>query len=144
MEQSTIAVLARIDGAVHVTRCRHSTIALQSQQLRLHESSDLQCRVAVSAGAILEECTGITFVTSSPLLFDVKDFDWLRSRVPSPNYTVEISDKEVDAEAVVVNAFETSEKSEKDYAHMHEVNLNECSAVTPFGTPDNESDEDEL
>ena len=114
---------------------------LQSQQLRLHESSDLQCRVDVSAGAILEECTRITFVTSSPLLLDVNDFDWLRSGVSSPNYTVEIIEKEVVNVAAVVNAFGTSEK---DYSLMHEVHSNVSTLVTPTGTRDNESDEDEL
>jgi hypothetical protein len=89
VEHPSIAVPVLIQGAAHMNQCRHFTIALRSQQLRLHESSDLQCRVAVSVGAILEECTRITFLSSPQHLLDVKDFDWLRNGVPGPNYTVE-------------------------------------------------------
>jgi len=90
-----------IQGAAHVTNCHRSTIVLQSQQLRLHESTDLTCRVQVSAGAILEDCSRVVFqcqaqATGAPPL-DVKDFDWLRNGIPSPNFRVEaIEEDELD------------------------------------------------
>ena len=101
-------------GTVHVTNCRHLELVLkESQQLRLHDSTDLTCHVNATIGAILEGCTRIVFAippvvstttTSSSMtllsteqpqderqglvLLDAKDFDWLRTGVPSPNFKV--------------------------------------------------------
>jgi len=79
-----------IQGAMHVTQCHGSTIHLvRSQQIRLHESTDLVCRIEASAtGIILEDCTRIVFQCPDQEV-DIKDFDWLRSGVPSPNFTAE-------------------------------------------------------
>lgn len=102
-----------IQGAAHVTKCRHSVLTLRVQQLRLHESSDLTCRVAVSAGAILEECNRIAFFqiilaaasTSHHHPLEVKDFDWLRNGIPSPNYTIERIILEEGEDVAAVEAF---------------------------------------
>lgn len=93
-------------GTVHVTNCHNLKLVLkESQQLRLHDSTDLTCHVNATIGAILEGCTRIVFAippavstTSSTLsseqnetqvlLLDAKDFDWLRTGVPSPNFKV--------------------------------------------------------
>ena len=93
-----------IQGAAHVTNCHRSTIVLRSQQLRLHESTDLTCRVQVSAGAILEDCTRVVFqcqpqAPGAPPL-DVKDFDWLRNGIPSPNFRVEAIEEDEQDETV--------------------------------------------
>lgn len=56
--------------------------------------------VTVTSGIILEECKQIHFfhkpvTNNQQQQLDVKDFDWLRNNVPSPNYTMnEIDDDE--------------------------------------------------
>jgi hypothetical protein len=50
--------------------------------------------VKISAGAILEDCTRVTFYTNTTTTttnaaLDVRDFNWLRSGVPSPNYSIQ-------------------------------------------------------
>lgn len=65
----------------------------RAQQLRLHACDDLTCRIALTAGAILEHCRQISFFRASadePL--DVKDFDWLYNGMPSPNFTIQDQD----------------------------------------------------
>jgi hypothetical protein len=60
-------------------------------QLRMHESKDLKCHVKVGTGPILEDCTGIILHASgeeNDLTYDAKDFNWLRNRVPSPNFCI--------------------------------------------------------
>jgi hypothetical protein len=39
----------------------------------------------VTAGAILEDCTGLVFYSEA---IEVKDFNWLRSGIPSPNFEI--------------------------------------------------------
>jgi hypothetical protein len=111
-------------GAVHVTNCHMVTLILsETQQLRLHDSTDLTCHVPNPAtiGAILEGCTRIVFIIPpssvqpsiapihgsaqdwdsagtrqekqkqpppTPPLLDAKDFNWLRTGIPSPNFSV--------------------------------------------------------
>ena len=76
---------------VHVTDCHQLTLYLESQQLRLHESTDLYCHVKISAGAILEDSTRLRFYHNADTdgTLDVRDFNWLRSGVPSPNFSIE-------------------------------------------------------
>jgi hypothetical protein len=47
--------------------------------------------VKISAGAILEDCTRVTFYTNTTTAaaLDVRDFNWLRSGVPSPNFSIQ-------------------------------------------------------
>lgn len=75
-----------------MTGCHSTRIWTQSQQLRLHESTNLHCHSVVSAGAILEDCTRLVFHTSSQL--EVKDFNWLKQGEASPNYSIEDSKAE--------------------------------------------------
>ena len=93
VSHSTVQVFHPIQGAVHVTDCHDTVIRLQSQQLRLHESTNLQCHVNVSAGAILEDCSSITFYSSNKSELDVKDFNWLRNGISSPNYSIELEEE---------------------------------------------------
>jgi hypothetical protein len=85
---SSIIVAVPVTGAVHVTSCHCCRFEWQSQQLRLHESTDLKC--FTTAATILEDCRRIVFyyaaVEKAP---DVKDFSFLKEGVPSPNFTVE-------------------------------------------------------
>ena len=81
----TLQFVQPLGSALHVTQCHRTKLqAPKVQQLRLHESSALECVVNVTAGAILEDCTEIVFRGS----VEVKDFNWLRDGIPSPNYRV--------------------------------------------------------
>ena len=86
----TICVREPIQSAVHITSCQHVQLTAVAQQLRLHESTDLMCRVQLHASAILEECTRVVFFVEKETDIDVKDFNWLRTGIPSPNFTIQI------------------------------------------------------
>jgi len=100
VKHSKINLGGRVDGALHITNCTDTTIHGSSQQLRIHESSNLQFyRFCVDTGAILEDSTDICFFTSgddTTLLTQTKDFDWFRIDKPSPNFRVEIIPPEED------------------------------------------------
>jgi hypothetical protein len=85
--KSTITVTEAIASAIHVTDCHGCSIHAHAQQLRLHESTDLTCYAELVAGAIMEDCTRLLFVSHN--LDDVKDFNWLRAGSKSPNYSIE-------------------------------------------------------
>ena len=94
---TTIQVEQHISSAIHVTSCHHVKITATCQQARLHTSSDLTCHFdVVTAGAILEDCVRIIFVTTdnaaaaatTTTLLEVKDFNWLRTGIPSPNFRI--------------------------------------------------------
>jgi hypothetical protein len=87
---------APIQSAVHVTGCHHLTLlCLESQQVRLHESTHLTIHIHnCSASAILEDCSDILFVVTQQQqqqqqTFEAKDFNWLRMGIPSPNFRIE-------------------------------------------------------
>jgi hypothetical protein len=87
----TIGVREPIQSAVHITSCQHVQLTAVAQQLRLHESTNLTCRVQLHAGAILEDCSRVVFyVEHKETDVDVKDFNWLRTGIPSPNFTIQI------------------------------------------------------
>ena len=96
--QSTVVqhvVGGSIQGAIHITHCRHVSCVVHScQQVRLHESTDLQLKIGiVKGGAILEDCHRIVFVANSiaaSKALEVRDFSFLKRGKPSPNYTIEI------------------------------------------------------
>jgi hypothetical protein len=84
--KTTIRVTEPVSSAIHVTDCHDCSVHAKAQQLRLHESTDLECHVDLVAGAILEDCTRVVFVSNN---VDVKDFNWLRTGIPSPNFCIE-------------------------------------------------------
>ena len=88
---SSLRVTKAIDGPTHVTQCHTSIFYLSCQQLRLHESTDLTVQLPVApVGIILEDCNSVVFqCNASESDLDIKDFAWLRSGTPSPNFTVE-------------------------------------------------------
>ena len=85
-----IHITNTIDGAIHVTACEEMILYATCHQLRLHESAHLQCHVKVGSGPILEECTDIILYAyhESDLVYDAKDFNWLRNGIPSPNFRI--------------------------------------------------------
>jgi hypothetical protein len=94
-QKSSITTTFPISSAIHITDCHDSSIrTVQVQQLRLHESTNLLCHVdLVTAGAMLEDCKDIVFVVPSAdqdkCVVDVRDFNWLREGIPSPNFRIE-------------------------------------------------------
>jgi hypothetical protein len=97
---STIRVRNPVKGAIHVTGCHTTALWSRSQQLRLHESTDLQCHSIVSAGAILEDCTRLFFWTLPSSLLEVKDFNWLKQGIASPNYSIVEEEEKVNVSPV--------------------------------------------
>lgn len=94
-----IHITNTIDGAIHVTACQEMILNATCHQLRMHESTHLECHVMVGSGPILEDCTDIIFFAcqESDLVYDAKDFNWLRNGVPSPNFRiVKESDEHMD------------------------------------------------
>jgi hypothetical protein len=56
--------------------------------LRLHESHHIDCHALATAGTILEGCRHMTFYTAdNSTAADIKDFNWLREDLPSPNFS---------------------------------------------------------
>jgi hypothetical protein len=79
-----------------VTECHGTTLWAEAQQVRLHESTALHCHVSVTGGAILEDCSDIVFYEmdddDQQLLAQIKDFNWLKQGVASPNFRIEKKD----------------------------------------------------
>lgn len=87
-------------GAIHVTDCIRVSVEGHGfppvQQLRLHSSAFLSFGgIHITAGAILEGCHNVTFYQNSSdennntsKELQIRDFDWLKPGVPSPNFSV--------------------------------------------------------
>jgi hypothetical protein len=104
----TICVREPIQSAVHLTSCQHVQLTAVAQQLRLHLSTDLTCRVQLHAGAILEDCTRVVFFVEKETGVDVKDFNWLRTGIPSPNFSIQIQKVKEKKSAPIIAAIEMS------------------------------------
>jgi Tubulin binding cofactor C len=129
-----------IQGAVHVTNCHSSKLTLSAQQLRLHDCHDLACAVSVSAGAIMEGCQRMAFVNSaSDQTLDVKDFDWLRHGIQSPNYTIQQI-----ASSTLTMPEQTTVQDVQETSTEERGGANICQPKNPNHPMDNESDSDEL
>ena len=121
VESSHLAICVRepIQSAVHITSCQHVQLTAVAQQLRLHESTDLTCRVQLHAGAILEDCTRVEFFVEKETDVDVKDFNWLRTGIPSPNFTTQIQKSKGKRSMPTTAAIEIS----RDYISVQQVTL---------------------
>ncbi|GKY92561.1 hypothetical protein MPSEU_000226300 [Mayamaea pseudoterrestris] len=87
VNNSSIHVNQFIAGAVHVTSCHHTRLSFKSQQLRLHESTNMSCYTC--AATILEDCRHIHFYyETTGATPDVKDFSFLKDCIQSPNFDV--------------------------------------------------------
>ena len=73
-----------------MTACHDVELQACSHQLRIHTSCCLQLTVQVQSGPILEDCHDVTFYTTckNDVVYDTKDFCWLRNGVPSPNFCI--------------------------------------------------------
>ena len=103
LAHTTVTLSTRVASSIHMTQCTDCRIyGATCQQVRIHESTNVRMTVEsilLLAGAILEDSKDIVFcvvhphspdigTTTSPLM-DVKDFSWLRSGIPSPNFRIE-------------------------------------------------------
>lgn len=106
----TITSHLAVSGPVHVTNCHGTTISTACRQLRIHDCTAVTFRVWVKSGPIIEHCSQMVFRgdpvdvrgggvddgnggvchwdEDANMYHDVKDFCWLRTGVPSPNFTV--------------------------------------------------------
>ena len=162
-----IASTDAITGAMHVTSCHDVKLVCQAfHQLRIHESSDLRIHIhnaAASGGAILEDCTDLVFYVTVPSnvngvgritaggdpcnLLEVKDFNWLRNGIPSPNFIVETEHGEqlmiMERNAIVAD-FHLTKDSIDDPKQTHgNATLAKLISADAVSQPE-ESDEDEL
>lgn len=85
----TLTCTTEVDGAIHVSSCSASTITASCRQLRIHETNNLRCMVAVRSGPIIEDSSNITFYAppGDTVIRETKDFNWFRSE-PSPNFEI--------------------------------------------------------
>ena len=104
VNHTSIKIHHPVLGAIHVTECQNVTFmdGIQAQQLRLHQSQDLHCdNIHIHAGTILEDCQRITFhvpssssssttTNLSELRKNIKDFNWLKNGIASPNFSIQI------------------------------------------------------
>ncbi len=87
------------------------TLRSSCQQLRLHGSTGLDCYVFFEGGAILEDCSRVTFWRRRDVsMGDVRDFNWLKNGVPSPNFvieedsneaTIDVENREADKDKII-------------------------------------------
>lgn len=93
---STIHVVQAIEGALHMTTCHDVELEACSHQLRIHTSTALKIHAKVQSGPILEDCHDVTFYATckDDVVYDTKDFCWLRNGVPSPNFCITLEEKE--------------------------------------------------
>lgn len=138
----TVTCKNRIDGAVHVTGCIDTSIRVSScHQLRIHDCQKLQCQVQVGSGPILEDSSGVTFVTApgDETMKEVKDFNWFRSE-PSPNYEV-IEQESLVGVPMEVNSESQSSDGNNAKATGHE---SPVSVASSSKREIEEDDDDEL
>lgn len=159
---SCVRVAQAVEGPIHVTQCHTSELHISCQQLRLHDSTDLTVRLPVApAGIILEDCRHIVFeCEDNEKLLDIKDFGWLRSGIPSPNFSVQTiyedknetdgkEERTLSGATDGCNNASDSKKGDDGLSPSSSLVTNDsCNALseTPPSNPtvDNDSDDDEL
>lgn len=101
-----------VSGSVFVEHCNDCVMVVPCQQLRVHSTSSSHFYLHVTSRAIIEDSQKLTFAPYSwtyPEIEDdyksagldksvnnwdkVDDFNWLASREPSPNWSVQPEDK---------------------------------------------------
>ena len=93
-----------VAGPVHATSCRGGTsVSVACRQLRVHDCDGATFDVHVRSGPIIEGCRDVTFrgeyrpdaaeavaegEADQNMYHDVKDFNWQRAGMKSPNFVV--------------------------------------------------------
>uniref|UniRef100_A0A0N5AQ12 C-CAP/cofactor C-like domain-containing protein n=1 Tax=Syphacia muris TaxID=451379 RepID=A0A0N5AQ12_9BILA len=95
--KNSVVVFAPIQSSVLIRGCSGVTIVAAAQQIRIHDSHDLELHIAVRGAVIIENCDGIKVapykVRNIKLDWendnwkDVKDFDWLSSE-QNPHWSI--------------------------------------------------------
>lgn len=81
----TSITIADSATTIHATHCHRVQLRVaQAQQLRLHHSDFVDFSSPGSTAVMLEDCQSIVVYGSN---IHVNDFNWLRTDLPSPNYT---------------------------------------------------------
>lgn len=104
--KNSIILSGPVYRAVFVEFAVNSSLAVASQQLRIHSSCNCFLAIHVTARAIIEDCKGIEFskynyryeniendflksdMNSRNNYRDIADFNWLSSEIPSPNWVI--------------------------------------------------------
>ena len=100
VDYTSIHLYHPVLGAIHVTDCNSMSFVegVHAQQLRLHHSQFIHCdNVHIQAGTILEDCEHVTFrvppkTDMAAFRSSIKDFNWLRNGMVSPNFTIQMYD----------------------------------------------------
>lgn len=148
VDHTKIHLYYPILGAIHVTECHDVSFIniLQAQQLRLHNSHDIHCyNATIHAGTILEDCHNVTFYVPpssttnlSNVRNSIKDFNWLRNGIPSPNFSIQtMSDPNTTTMAVHCSSGSENDPSVNDQGTL------ERSDQYSVSVPKNDSSDDE-
>jgi hypothetical protein len=107
--------------------------------------------VKISAGAILEDSTRLRFYHNADTdgTLDVRDFNWLRSGVPSPNFSIE---KAMDMERPFFQSNSSSSSNDTKRMAHHISQAFVANTATPAdkvaevtgGGDDDDDDDEEL
>jgi Tubulin binding cofactor C len=114
LTETTVIVSSSVASAVHITDCHKSVLQMVhvAQQMRIHKSNQLSINLSqpwTQGAIIMEDSKQLEFQVQVSTtdssdeaeeeeedksnnayhhLLDVKDFNWLRTGIPSPNFTV--------------------------------------------------------
>ena len=151
-----------------MTNCHGTTISAACRQLRIHDCTAVTFRVWVKSGPIIEHCSEMVFRCdpidvrgvggggdgtgagdnggvchwdeAANMYHDVKDFCWLRTGVPSPNFTVvQCSDSGPGG-----TEEEGADEDCADHGQGQEVTANDDANTKDDDGDASSSDEDEL
>jgi hypothetical protein len=68
--RDSIIICGRVQGDVHMTNLEHAVIVTTCQQIRMHDSTDVQVYLECSSRAVIEGCKGIRFAPlPTPLVY---------------------------------------------------------------------------
>ncbi|SMR60555.1 unnamed protein product [Zymoseptoria tritici ST99CH_1E4] len=96
---NSLVICGHVNGAVHLTNVKSSTIVVATRQFRMHDSSSCDVYLLASSRPIIEDCSGIRFAplpeayqlegdeAKENLWEKVDDFKWLRNE-QSPNWSL--------------------------------------------------------
>ena len=146
---SKILIQDTVTGPIHVTNCHDTIIVSASRQLRIHECDNVTFHIDVFSGPIIEDCKKMTFhgdyveqtmIANNKtkkgqrhnkeekqqshhenMFWDVKDFNWLKPKIPSPNFTV-IRDEIMKDEQIEVFVEESTNKQSNVYVDSKKKN----------------------
>ena len=145
-----------MEGPIHVTNCHKTKIYIPfSRQLRIHDCSDTSFFIHVASGPIIEGCKGMEFHEKTcggkysqekNFYSEVKDFNWLKNLVKSPNFDV-FSEKESQIQNKMFVISENRRRIEAE-KKAQEMSIASSSTIIEDEEPspgdDTSDDEDEL